>query len=170
MTVSGECNRQEKRQGLPDLREIRHINKPWSISTSPPTCPGPEFSPGVVTVPFQSEQSEKESHNCQKLWGILPSWATFRDGPYLSVSLKGEGCKNILSRLEKVRHTMITTYMKMMQKPSNSLDGTYQKQKVKNVCWVEFKKYALLNANRSLKHTSVTIVCHFQLYWPTHGS
>lgn len=102
------------RQGLSDLREIRHINKPWSIATSPPPAPAPAFSPGVVTVTFQSEQSEKESHNYQKLWVILPFWAPFRDGPYLVVSLKSEGCNNILSRLEKFRHTMITAYMKMM--------------------------------------------------------
>ena len=72
--------------------------------------------------------------------------------------------ENILSRLEKLGCTMITAYMNKKWKFSHVLYSTRQKQRFKDACLVEFKKSTLLNVSRSLKHTFVTIVCHFQLY------
>lgn len=153
------------RQGLPDIREIRHINKLWSISPNPSPLPGIQSWSGYCNISIL--YNLKRITQLPKIMGNSSLLDHIQRLALFNVSLKDEGCKNILRRPGKFRHTMIIGYMKMMQKPSNIPHSTCQNQKFKSVCLVKFKKYALLNVSVRLKHTSVTIVHHFQLYHQT---
>lgn len=144
------------------------LSKSISCGISPPPHPSTQSWGGFCNI--SNLYNLKRITQLPKIMGNSSLLGHIQRLALFNVSLKGEGCKNILSRLEKFRHTMITGYMKMMQKPSNILHSTCQKQKLEKVCLVEIKKYALLNVNVSLKHMFVTTVCHFQLYTQVHRS
>ena len=111
-SVSGECKEQEMRQGLPDIREIRHINKLWSISPNPSPLPGIQSWSGYCNISIL--YNLKRITQLPKIMGNSSLLDHIQRLALFNVSLKDEGCKNILRRLGKFRHTMIIGYMKMM--------------------------------------------------------
>lgn len=93
--------------GLPDIREIKQINKLWN--TPPPST---QSWGGFCNI--SNLYNLKRITQLPKIMGNSSLLGHIQRLALFNVSLKGEDCKNILSRLEKFRHTMITGYMKMM--------------------------------------------------------